>query len=277
LNRSRQFLWLFFLQTAACLVLDCEFKAYRGWHGSFYTCFANNLQTSFDDRIVTDIKGAHEANKTNDDVKQLMIKKQYCPYLPLQLATFFKNMEVYYVMNSNVRHLMTGDLDGLDKLEIFDVSHNPVEQLGGDFFKGHTSIHTISFYDCHLKSIDPKALDPLVNLEDAYMSMNVCIDMDGTTPIRQVKAEIADKCQVHIDSPKIFEPLPTEKVVCPKIQTLAITQEKSLPFIKRHSYFIISFLCILSAILGFVALRNSNPTFNKYWSDLTVNLIQSEL
>jgi hypothetical protein len=84
---------------------------------------------------------------------------------------------------------------------VFDVSHNPIEQIGEDFFKNHASIDTLSFYDCHLKKVANGSLDYLTNLDKIYFDHNVCIDLrredvSVTTyeTADEIKAEIYDKC-----------------------------------------------------------------------------------
>jgi hypothetical protein len=136
--------------------------------------------------------------KTNADVVKVFIKHQNCAYLPRNLGQFFPNLLVLYVMKSNVQYLEDGDLAGLDKLEIFDVSHNPVEQVGANYFKGHSSIRTLSFYDCHIKKVEKGALDELKKLEKIHFDGNVCLDqkfeIDYDTTLEEVCDNIYDKC-----------------------------------------------------------------------------------
>lgn len=254
------------MNAVCAVVLECEFRAYPTVYGSQYSCSGNNFRTSLNNRTVTEVKGQHLANETNDDVKLLIMNKQHSPYLPLKVGDFFKNLEILYIMNSNVQHLMQGDLKGLDKLKIFDVSYNPIEQLGPDFFKGHGSIETVSFYDCHLKIIDPFVLDPLDKLEVAYFDMNVCIDLDKSTPIESLKAEFKDKCQNHIHDNQIMMNHSAEQVKCP----LAMSNENSLPFIKQHSYAIIGLLSVSLVILSLIIFRAANSNVNKHWNELTL-------
>jgi hypothetical protein len=108
---SSAFLLISTIQAVNAVILKCDFTFFDD--KSSYTCCAKNLQTSLDDRVVTAIEGHHLENKTNNDVKHFMAEEQYCPYLPLGLGEHFKNLETYDVWNSNVSHLMAGDLDGL--------------------------------------------------------------------------------------------------------------------------------------------------------------------
>lgn len=157
------------------LVLDCHFMIVRNAWGEYYACNAQNLQTSKNDRTVTDVKGIHIEGKTNDDVKEFYVRKGNCPFLPHNLGEFFKNLEVFYVEKSGVKLLTRQDLSGLNKLKVFDVSNNPIERLEKKFFLGHSSIENISFYNCELLYIDANVLDPLTNLQRAHFEDNYCI------------------------------------------------------------------------------------------------------
>lgn len=219
---------------------------------------------------MTAITGQHEEIKSNDDVKQLMIKKQACPYLPLNIGSFFKNLEIFYVMNSNVYHLLKGDLEGLTQLKIFDVSHNPIEQLGRDFFEGHASIEVISFYDCHLKLIDPTALDPLKNLSEAYFNMNSCIDFSDKFNIDGLKVEIRDKCHKEKYKEDIFFDN-SESSICASSQ---VSREPT-SFVRNNAYVFISLLSIFIVVLGFVLVKTVRSSFDNNWHEFRNVLVNS--
>lgn len=170
------------LQTVNAIILNCEYGPGSDGYGNYYSCVAKNFQTTFTDRNVSEVTGNHTSGKSNDDVEQVYIFKQSCPFLALNLSSHFKNLKVLYVSTSNVRHLLNGDLDGLTKLKIFDVAHNPIEEFQSDIFNGHESIERVSFYNCHLKIIDPDVLNPLVNLKKAHFDKNACIDSRASSP-----------------------------------------------------------------------------------------------
>jgi hypothetical protein len=182
------------------LVLQCSFLTFEFEDKLSYTCTGRNVHTFSNDRTVTGISGNHLVNKSNEDVEQLVIFNETCPFLPRNIGSFFKNLETFSVVHSNVFHLFPGDLDGFTNLRTFNVSHNPIEKLTADFFKGLPSIEVISFMDCHLKFIDPKALDLLVNLQTAYFSSNICIDFADEDYIEDVKTKITENCSTYNDS-----------------------------------------------------------------------------
>lgn len=205
---------------------------------------------------------------------KIYIKKQFCPYLPLKAGKFFKNLEILYVMNSNVQHLLNGDLDGLDKLIAFDVSHNPIEQLGRDFFKGHGTIQKISFFDCHLKIIDAEALSPLVNLKEATFQYNVCLDFRGndnhydvSNSIRSLKMRIRDSCHSEKYGNQVFNQFDDVK------PSPLSSRSRSLSFAQRNANLIISLFLIISVVLTAVLVKVFHSKFNNNWSELKKALI----
>lgn len=178
--------------------MNCNFQDYQTVYGVEYTCVARTLQTSLRNRTITEVIGVHAINKKNSDVRKFLIQHQSCPYLPLNIGKFFPNLEIFYAMKSNVQQIITGDLDGLEFLKIFDVSYNPVEQIPTDFFSNHASIKVISFYDSHIKKVERAALNQLVNIERMHFENNVCVnqrfDVDFSESIEEVAEEIYDKC-----------------------------------------------------------------------------------
>jgi hypothetical protein len=197
--------WMFitFARNLGCfgIVLNCNFQDFQNYwdeqsnYGTRYTCVVNNLRTSLQDRKVTGVAGVHLNGKTNSDVKQVFISEQNCPYLPLDLGYKFNNLEVFYAMRSKVEELTGDELNGMNKLKIFDVSHNLITNLTANFFKGHKTIEIISFYECRLRFVEEGALDHLVNLQQGHFDLNKCINYRGDTPskIETLKREIK-KC-----------------------------------------------------------------------------------
>lgn len=248
-------------------VLECDYKTYDDSHwGMRYTCIAKSFRTTLNDRTVTEVKGNHNSGRGNSDVRRLFIKKQSCSYLPLNLAAHFPNLEILYVMNSNVQFLYDGDLDGLTNLKVLDVSHNPIEQLGKDFFKGHSSIEQLSFYDCHLKIIDAEALNPLTNLKFAAFDNNICFDFRGedASRIRRLKIEIRENCQ-RVGNVDVFN-RHEESQKC-------LGMEDELSHTKIIAYVSISILVVLLAVLIVALVQIFRNTFRNNWRELKSNLI----
>lgn len=160
------------------MILECDFKQHHSYWGLKYACVAKNLTTTLSDRKVVEVRGTHAAGMTFADVRKVLIEGQHCPYLPINLGSHFKNLEVLYVMRSHLSHLTDDDLTGL-KLKIFDVSYNPVKRLHKSYFKGQDLLEIISFYDCQLNYVEHGALDPLTSLKEGHFQHNDCVDYRG--------------------------------------------------------------------------------------------------
>lgn len=189
-------LLLIALKVSHAITLNCDFKLHATYRGEQYWCVVKNFHTTFSDRKVTNIIGKHQDGKSNDDVHKIYFKFQNCPFLPTNLGQFFKNLEIFNIIKSNVQHVLPGDLNGLSKLETFDASHNPIEEIDKNFFRNCTSIKKILFVDCHIKKVERGALDPLINLKYASFDFNDCIPVnsDDDYGLESLKANLNDKC-----------------------------------------------------------------------------------
>ncbi|CRK98185.1 CLUMA_CG011550, isoform A [Clunio marinus] len=265
----------FLLKYNYAAILVCEYKRELSDYGSAYTCDAQNFQDSFENRNVTSAQGNHEADNSDEFVTKLFMKKQFCPYLPLNTGSIFPNLEIFYIMNSNVKHLLKGDLDGLNKLRTFDVSHNPIEVLQADFFKGHDTIEIISFYDCHLKLIDHNALNSLPKLRKAYFNYNVCIDYqaDDEDMIESLAERFSYNCEDN--DHQIFHSGKNDKSHL-KEDKKAVHVEDKLPFVKSNAYWILFFLLLIIILLSLILLKTVTTKFGSNWIEFKNHLISGQ-
>lgn len=254
------------------LSLNCTFKIQNSYWGEKYACVVEHIKTSLADRQVSTVVGTHRDGKTNDDVKKVLIEHQFCPYLPTNLGAHFKNLEILYVMKSNLSRLTDDDLNGLTKLKTLDVSYNPITRLHKNFFKNHESIETISFYECELKFIEKGALEPLVNLKEGHFQFNVCIDFrgDDVSKLPDMHEEIKEYCEdPHrsvwnkkeneysvIDYELPWEHIDTATEEDSKIAATGMSYNDS--FVRSNAYLIISFLAVvIASLVGFLYRINA--------------------
>ncbi|KAG5683943.1 hypothetical protein PVAND_013199 [Polypedilum vanderplanki] len=180
-------------QQAQQLELNCKYN----YDFQDYSCDVQNLQTTFTNRTVTNVIGKHFKRSDDKSVKNLFISTQNCPFLLLNLNQFFTNLQFLGVMKSNVQHLMSNDLNGLDELIHLDLSNNPIKQIGHDFFKEKSKILFVSFENCHLKKIDPEFMNNLKNLYSISFIGNDCISFEayGRSEMILLKRMIIENCQ----------------------------------------------------------------------------------
>lgn len=252
----------FLVQSINGIVLECDFKVLDANWESLYSCSAKNLRTTLADRNVTEVSGVHAFKKSNYNVKKLYIYKQSCSYLPLNIGRYFTNLEILLAGNTNLKYLVDGDLDGLTSLKRFDVSWNPIEKLTRNFFKGHDTLEFISFHYCHLKVIDPMALDSLPSLEEAHFGDNICISYHATD-MQDLKMELRDKCSSELYEDKLFHQIDDET----SPQT-----SQTLSFTRRNVYVITSFFAVISIALVIVLVRIYSRKFGS-WNELKEVLV----
>lgn len=254
---------------ALAVILECDFKQHHSYWGEKYACVAKNLKSTLSDRKVVEVRGTHATGMTNADVKKVLIVGQYCPYLPINLGSHFKNLEVLYVMKSNLSHLTDDDLTGL-KLKIFDVSYNPIKRLHKDYFKGQDSIEIISFYDCELNYVERGVLDPLKSLKEGHFQFNECVDYRGDdegllSDLRQELAFCDPKYKLtHRDMYHDYDEFDYTTVnVRNKFDDHRIAEVvlPKLSFLQRHAVVITSLLFI--AVLALLGLLYKLNAFNR--------------
>lgn len=253
------------LESNSEIVLSCTFEDFDSYWGKRYTGVVENLKTSLKNREVTKVVGDHLPGKSNDDVKQIFIKGQDCPYLPIGLGKFFVNLEILYVIDSNVKHLTSCDLNGLDKLRIFDVSHNPIKRLKGDYFQGHPTIEIVSFFECSLSFIEKGALDPLVNLKEGHFQFNACIDYraDHQSKIERLKMKIDECADPIFKFCDIDEELRQDiRCLTKRIEALEVLLRVKEPisFVQRHSTAIA--IAVSTAFLALVIILFKVDSFS---------------
>jgi hypothetical protein len=191
---------------------------------------------------------------------------QNCPFLPLNISSFFPKLEILQVTKSNVQHLMTGDLDGLDSLKDLVLSNNPIDQIGHDFFLGAKSLMNINFDDCHLKKIDAQAFDHLTKLRSISLENNDCIsNFYSSSPAyneytlrRHVKPSIEQNCQ---GTPREFQESIQEKC-------LRRAEQSGNTFLDTFVIVTLVLLVAIVSILVAVFVYTFQKTFKGNWSQM---------
>jgi len=208
-----------------------------------YSCNAENLTTSWNDRNVTEISGKHLPGMDNKDVKFLSIFHQNCHFIPRNLDRFFPNLEDLTIRKSNIQFLLTGDLDGLNKLKTFDVASNPIDHVGEDFFSGHSSITSISFHYCNIKKVDFGAFNDLKNLSNIDFEFNECIDttqnFNKNNPATNFFTQVYSRCHGKGNTIKTIN-----------FKECRFNKHKSTTIIHNVNYSSLNYILLLLGILS---------------------------
>ncbi|KAL7030075.1 hypothetical protein ACKWTF_006503 [Chironomus riparius] len=262
------------------LTLQCDFKVETTYLGTKYGCLVKGLTTTLKDRKIIKIVGNHQIGKSNDDVKLLFMKFQNVPYLPQNVAEFFPNLETFYVMKSNVQHLITGDLVGLDDLIHFDVSHNPIESIKSNFFENKTKLTKISFHDCHLKKIEKGAFDGQSSIQLLELNYNDCVSGKypstqsyyyRTTPLREFLVDVYDKCT------GAGRVLKEDELIKECIEEEVHSELEHYGLVFKFGIVIICFLVITTIFLAYITYNFYKKSFKSDWNEVNFTVVSANL
>ncbi|CRK98623.1 CLUMA_CG012185, isoform A [Clunio marinus] len=181
------------------LNLECVYEMHENKNlGHIYTCFPQKFRTTFLERNVTSVNNGN-TSEPERAVFGFYAEKESFLYLPLNLGTHFPQLESLIVDDCDVQFLVNGDLHGLHDLIVFEVSRNPIEYLGADFFKENTELQVIAFHDCNLQIIDPGILDGLVYLRFADFEKNACVNLkiEKWSELKGLEEKILESCQTN--------------------------------------------------------------------------------
>ena len=237
-----------------------------------YTCNAENVTTTFNDRNVTEISGVHLAGMDNNAVRFLSIFHQNCHFIPRNLDQFFPNLEDLTIRKSNIQFLLTGDLDGLNKLKTFDVASNPIDHIGEDFFSGHSSLTSISFHYCNIKKVDFGAFNDLKNLSDIDFEFNECIDsrqdFSKRNPAENFFTQVYSRCHGKGNTIKTIN-----------FKECRLNQQQSTTIIHNVSYWSLNYILfplgmlsmLLTLLLAFIMFRVYSRRSEKDFNEVVNN------
>lgn len=193
---------LFFLITIFYVVesvkLLCNFET-DDIHG--YLCRAKNLQIlSKNDRIISEVSGDHQSNKTNDDVVFFSSDLNVVRYFPLNLSHFFMNLESIQIEHSTLSEIHSSDLKEFgENLKNLWLGSNAIEALESNLFKFTPNLEEISFYGNQISHVDNGVFSNLQNLHTIFFTFNICdsgSSFNGNkTAVLSVTKKIEEKCK----------------------------------------------------------------------------------
>lgn len=195
-----------------CVFMDID--------GSGYRCFVQSLTiTSKNNRTITEVIGEHEKGRTNDDVVYLFSILKTIRFIPLEVGTFFKNLETIRISMAGLRGIESSDFEQFGgKLKKIAFDNNAIQVLEADLFQFNPNLESIDFNTNKIVRIEDGAFDGLYNLTSLYLNDNPCTFYEDeyswtdvvSLTIKNIK-KAYEKCQndVLIDE---FEDSTTEVV-----------------------------------------------------------------
>lgn len=182
----------------ADITVTCAFGYPFEWEkiGEVYTCTVQNFSVAIPNENVTGVIGAHEAGKTNLDVKKLNIANQYCEFLPRGFENFFPNLEGLRVAQSRLVSLTQHDIRVWPQLRNVDMFNNYLIVLDSDLFEKTPHVEYLYFGDNQLAKIGYDIFQPLQKLTKAVFQGNTCVRLnaDYVEEVQRLQKAINDNC-----------------------------------------------------------------------------------
>ncbi|KAG5667766.1 hypothetical protein PVAND_015736 [Polypedilum vanderplanki] len=141
------------------------------------------------------------SEKTDDDVKFFDIENvDNLKYFPRNLGNVFKNLELIFILRSNLIEITSEDLKPFPKLKFLRLHGNSIEIIREDLFIHNPELEAFSLDDNKIIHIDPKTLSHLNKLRSVGLSDNICkfnkSNAETRSEVLEVVKEIEQgKCQ----------------------------------------------------------------------------------
>lgn len=183
---------------AASININCGFSDVLWTYlGNQYTCSVTNLQLKSANESVAGINGVHPNGKSHDDVTALNVENQICHFMPRGFEEFFKNIQGLQIQNSFLKAISKEDLKPFPMLRGIWIRGNKLTAMQPNLFEFNARLECINFDANRIRSIAPGILDSIDDLEELYLSNNVCISGTAVNrlEVNIIEGMMLEKCQ----------------------------------------------------------------------------------
>lgn len=181
--------------TFNCMYFDKEVCNYNCQYYS-ETCKAVNMIITKPNQTVNKIFGL---NRDKDQVHVLKIHDQLIRYFPMNISSFFPNIEVIQIWSSGLKTLSQKDLAPFTQLRELSVSRNEIENLSSDIFEMNQNLIKIDFSRNRLKHVGYFILKPLKHLIYVDFYQNDCINHGSQNGIEALTKKLRKKCKPTLE------------------------------------------------------------------------------
>jgi hypothetical protein len=176
--------------------LSCSFDTHDySLIGTVYICwFSEATVFTRPSTYIYRIKGTHNLGKTYKDIRGLYSKTGGFSIFPMNLETFFPNLESININYGRLKEINQRNLMNFPNLKHLNLNFNDIEVIEIDLFAFNPQLKLIWFENNKLKSINEESLKNLIHLQDFYVEP--CIDSYPRTHIDVTLAltQIPQKC-----------------------------------------------------------------------------------
>lgn len=169
--------------------------------------------------------------RTLDDVEWLHLNNRYLPIIPLNLADFFKNLNILWIENSLLTSISSRDLRPFPRLVYLNLLGNQLTYIDGNLFMYTPLLQVVDFDSNWINQIEHGLVTNLNDLTQLSFLNNVCINQEarGRSAVISLAAQLSVFCPIEIPTttglPTTTTTWRTEK---PTTFTFEITQPKNI-------------------------------------------------
>lgn len=172
----------------------CNFKSPD--RKNIYSCTASGMITSKADFTYSVIKGSHDENKNDSDVKMFSAENKIMNFIPTNMAKYFNNIEVIVIKNSGLKELTHDDINGFKHLKKLFLENNSLQIIEKETFAGNSHLEKISLKGNKIVMIDSEAFQGVAGLRVLLLQENNCTNAK-TDALKNFSVTIPDKCLFH--------------------------------------------------------------------------------
>lgn len=166
--------------------------------GEQYYCMANDFRVETKEVLVEGADGEHVNPKTNEDVQGFYATwPAVVNYLPKGLDKIFRNLQGIWIISAKLKVITKKDLEPFPQLTSIFLNGNELQTIQPNLFQHNPRLQRIELKRNKIAAISAGVFDSLANLNELYLTGNVCISKSGTKPneIEELKKELIVKCQ----------------------------------------------------------------------------------
>lgn len=135
---------------------ECEFKICE--FSGFYTCnvLSGHVKSLTDLKA---LKGEHEDNKTNEEVKCFLVDRSILYTIPRAISALIPNLVNLTLDNCKLKEIKAEDLEGLANLEVLLIIGNDLRLLPDDLLVNNTKLRQMIFDDNKIEFMSSHLFD----------------------------------------------------------------------------------------------------------------------
>lgn len=167
-----------------CAIFECNYNhvnwEYVGDH--VYACQANVIHSGSEFNL-ENVKGFHQARRSNFDVVFLAVNDQVASVIPSNIDKFFPNIQGIKWKNTNLLSISANNLKQFPNLKALSLARNKLVTIDSDLFKFTPYIKWISFSNNLIEDVGANLLKGLADLQFVSFEENPCVNLRASGPI----------------------------------------------------------------------------------------------